>query len=155
MRLGAKATLVLAVTFVSGIVVGALARGSWAERHERGPGRPPSGGGRGAGAVGFVQLMEDVIQPRDSAQRAALRPFLEATDMRNRAIVDGARTSMRETLDSLRAALRPRLDDEQLARFDDFARRQPRDGRGPPGLDGRGGPGGGRGPPPGMGPPRE
>ena len=89
-------------------------------------------------------MMEDLLGLRDSAQRAAVEPLLIAADRRNRAIVDGARTSMRAAMDSLRAPLAAHLDRDQLARFDDFVRRQPTDGRGPPGL---GGPGG-RGDPP-------
>ena len=99
--------------------------------------RPPDGGGPRA----FVENMERIIQPRDSAQRSALRPHLDITDRRNREIVDAARGSMRVAMDSMRTAIAPLLDAAQLDRFDRFLR-QPPPGRGPPGLEtgGRRGP---------------
>jgi len=170
MRLDAKAALILVLTFALGAVVGAFGAGSLAQRRQLlekggapgGPlgaeGRDGRGGGPGEGRgrpAGFVDLMEGTLQPRDSAQRAALRPLLEATDRRNRAAVDGARASMRAAMDTLRAQAAPLLDRAQLARLDEFVARQPRDGRGPPGLGGREGRGrpGGRGPDGRGGPP--
>jgi hypothetical protein len=105
---------------------------------------------------GFVEEMERVIQPRDAAQRDSLRPYLEATDQHNRAIVDGARGSMRAELDSMRARVDKLLDDKQRARLADFAQRGPQRGPGRPGQRPFGGPRGGPpdGPPPeGAGPP--
>ena len=163
MRAGAKAGMVLATTFGIGALVGVLGGGAWRQR-QNGP--PPRDGGDG-----FVNRMEQVIRPRDSAQRASLRPMLEAADARNRRAVDGARGAMRAGFDTLSAQVTPWLDAAQRQRFEEFIRRPMRD---PPGLDGgRGGRGGrgrggplpgengppptpdGRGPPPpdGRGPP--
>jgi hypothetical protein len=143
-----------------GADVGGAARGGRADDlgRGRGPGAggPPRGGGPGPSGPaipGFVQLMEGLIQPRDSVQIAALRPLLEATDGRNFAIVEGARRAMGQELASLRARLVPLLDSAQLARFDDFEARQRAGGAAPPGLGRPGGPEGqgprgGRGAPP-------
>jgi hypothetical protein len=139
MQSSMKAGLMLFATFVLGGVAGALGAGALAQRHVDPP--PPDG----PRSMGFVDLVEDILQPHDSAQRTSVRPLLEATDRRNRAIVDGARVNMRAVLDSLRVSLAPLLDPEQLEAFDEMVRRQGSDRRGPPGL---GGPPPRRGPPP-------
>lgn len=97
-----------------------------------------------------MALMEEVIRPRDEAQRAAIRPFLEATDARNREIVGEANDNLRGALEALREELAPYLDEEQLARLSDVGRFPPPPIGGPsPGR--RGGPP--VGPPPGGVPP--
>jgi hypothetical protein len=149
MRIDLKAWVAIVGTLVLGIVIGLLLNGTLARRraHEVERMRRPGG---------FVEQMERVIQPRDSAQAAQLRPFLEATDRRNRQIVDGARISMKSELDSMRARVTGILDADQLKRLNDFAERGPRGGPGGPGGRGpRGGPGGFGPPggPPGDGPP--
>lgn len=100
-----------------------------------GPNQPPGLGGRGGRGDGggpdgrggpppsFVDRTLDLIQPRDSAQASALRPFLEETDRHNRAIVDSARGQMHAELHTLRGHIASLLDGEQLRRFDDFAKR--------------------------------
>ena len=93
MRSDVKAGLILAMTFVLGAAAGALGAGMIGQRRAR-EGPPPNGGGRGGGPRGFVENMESVIEPRDPAQRTALRPYLDATDRQNRAIVASARGSM-------------------------------------------------------------
>jgi hypothetical protein len=127
MKSGFKAWIAILVTLAVGIVIGMLLNGAMNNRRRdemqrmRGPG-------------GFVAEMERIIEPRDAAQREAIRPFLAATDNRNRAIVDGARSSMRSGLDSLLVRLSPILDEGQKKRLRDFVERGPR--RPPPGLDG-------------------
>jgi hypothetical protein len=144
MRARVKAGVMLFATFVLGGIVGALGAGTVAQRR-LGPPPPPREGGP---PMGFVELVEDILQPHDSVQRATVRPLLEATDRRNRAIVDDARVSMHASLDSLRASLATILDPEQLEAFDEMVRRQGRDRRGPLGLEGRGPPPLEGGPPP-------
>ncbi len=135
MRIDLKAWAAIVGTLVLGIVIGLLLNGTLARRraHEVERMRRPGG---------FVEQMERVIQPRDSAQAAQLRPFLETTDRRNRQIVDGARVSMRAELDSMRTRLTGILDADQLKRLSDFAERGPEGPRGR-GRPGGGGPGGG------------
>lgn len=144
MRIESKSALILAITFGLGALAGVLGAGSFV-RH-RGDMRPPDGRGAPPGQrrPSFVDDMEMVLGPLDSAQRARLRPELEATDATNRRIVDGARASMRTAMDSLRVKIAPMLDTDQLRRFDEFAQGDARH-RGAPGLGGEGRRGG---PPP-------
>lgn len=136
LRVGA----VVAGIFVAGVAVGLLLRGSLAERRARELDRMQRRGG-------FVERMEELLQPRDATQRDAIRPYLEATDARNRAIHEGAAGALRQEMDSLQRALAPLLDADQRDRLARFARRPPPREGGPPG------PGGG--PPPREGPPPE
>lgn len=140
-----KAVLWIALTYVTGIASGMVLNGALATKRADAM-RPP-------GPNGFVEQMERAIEPRDNAQRKQLRPYLEAADERNRAIVDGARREMGAVMDSLRTSVGPLLDDRQRERMVN-AGRMPEGGRGgrgaPPGLEGDGPPGrGGRadGPP--------
>ena len=131
MKIDLKAWLALMATLAIGVVLGLLLNGALNRRRMmeidrmRGPG-------------GFVAEMERLIVPHDSVQRNQLRPYFEATDRRNREIVDGARGEMRAELDSLRARIAPFIDKDQADRLEGFARRGPRDDRrhGPPGLGG-------------------
>src|SRR5215212_8410813 len=119
MRIDLKAWAAIVATLVLGIVIGLLLNGTLARRrmHEVERMRRPGG---------FVEEVMRVIEPRDSVQQAKLRPFLEATDNRNRQIVDGARATMRAELDSLRARVAGILDEDQQKRLADFAARGPR-----------------------------
>ena len=149
MRIELKAWAAILGTLIVGIAIGLLLNGALEHRRQervqtmRRPG-------------GFVEEMERVIQPRDAAQRDSLRPYLEATDQRNREIVEGARGAMRAEIDSLRSRVDKLLDDKQKARLADFAQRGPQQGPGRPGqrpFVGRGGPPPDGPPPEGAGPP--
>ena len=141
MRIELKAWAAIVGTLIVGVALGMLMSGALERRrHDRVETMRRAGG--------FVEEMERVIQPRDAAQRDSLRPYLEATDQHNRAIVEGARGSMRAELDSMRARVEPLLDDGQKARLAEFAERGPQQGPGRPG--GRRGPASG---PPEGGPP--
>ena len=130
-----RAALILAATLSLGVVLGVVGAGRLAQRERdraRDLRRPP----------GFVAHMERVIDPRDDAQRAAVRPLLEATGARNDRIIRDANARLRVGIDSLRQALDPLLDADQRARLDrelrglrDPFRRGPPDGPpdGPPG----------------------
>lgn len=162
MKTTQKALVWVLLTYASGVASGMLLNGAMIRRRldaERG-GPPPQGAPRGErqGAPrGFVELVEEQIRPRDDAQRAALRPRLEAADARNRAIVDGARGEMGRVMAELIDSVAPLLDSAQLARVRAVGREGGRDaGGGLPGDGrgrGRGGPGGPRGGPPGLGGP--
>lgn len=163
MKTEARGLLLLLGTLALGVVLGAAGNGTIQRerRHQVEQIRRPGG---------FEEHMLRVIRPRDDAQRDAILPAIQATDRRNQQIVRSAREQMRAALDSMRAQLAPRLDAEQRARLDDFARMAPPPpigGRpGGPGMPGGGGPGmrggppgEGWGPPPGEGgrppPPRD
>jgi uncharacterized membrane protein len=145
MRIEVKAWAAILGTLIVGIAIGLLLNGALEHRRQervetmRRPG-------------GFVEEMERVIQPRDAAQRDSLRPYLEATDQRNREIVEGARGAMRAEIDSLRSKVDKLLDNKQKARLADFAQRGPQQGPGRPGQRPFGGPRDGP-PPEGAGPP--
>ena len=137
-----RSGLLLAVTLAVGVALG-LAGGGWLQRHQRERlrdlRRPP----------GFVAHLEDVIAPRDEAQRADVHRLLEATARGNDRVIRTANETLRARMDSLRTQLAPLLDAGQRDRLDRELRglRSP---FGPPG----GRPGGRRPPgPPGGGPP--
>lgn len=116
-----KSFLMLLAMLALGIALGAsgtvLVRGR--------PPRPPISG-RSDG--GFVAHLEQTIQPSDSAQRAAIRPILEATDQRNRLEVDRSRGAMRENIDSMFVALSPLLESAQRDRLTALIQRVGRPG---------------------------
>ncbi len=145
-----RAALVLIGTLVLGVLLGALGDAALVRHRNaavRELRRPP----------GFVAHMEDIIQPRDAAQRAQIHAALEATALANDSIIRSANDHLRSALDSMRARLAPLLDAAQRARLDEFAQVKPDfappGGRGPPGAPPPDGPPGDRGrPPPGRGP---
>lgn len=123
----ARSRLLLGATLVLGMVLGILLINVVGMLL----GPPP-----GPGPGGFVGEMERIIEPRDAAQRDAIRPALEAVDERNREILDETRAAMIEALVEMRAVLAPRLDERQLARLDEFIesrRADPPPGPRPPG----------------------
>jgi hypothetical protein len=155
MKTEAKSLLLLLGTMSLGVLLGAAGNGTvQRERRQQADEiRRPDG---------FVEHMMNVIRPRDEAQRSAILPVVQATGTRNEAIMRTAHTQLRAALDSMRTRLAPRLDAEQRARLEEFARMVPPPGpRGPhhggpgdhgaPGMHG-GPPHDGWGPPP---PPRE
>ena len=141
MKSSTKSLVMLLSMLLLGVVIGAggmtLMRGSGPREGLSGPrgarGTPPpppqagarggGGGGGGGGGAGFVAHMEETLQPRDAAQRAAILPILEATDQYNRMTVDASRSAMRNGLDSMRVKLSPFLDNAQRARLNDLIER--------------------------------
>lgn len=139
-----KSILLVTITLLIGVVVGALLNARLAEqRMERLASLRSS--------EGFVRYIERVVQPRDEAQRDALRQILRSSSER---MAEHRRASMRQAqaiLDSTRAEMEVVLSAEQLERLDEDFRMQQRrwerrDGRG--GRDGPRGRGPRRGPPP-------
>jgi hypothetical protein len=148
MKIETRTAVILLTTLLLGVLLGAVGGGTMAaERQARLQDMRRPGG--------FVENMEEVIRPRDAAQRDALRPIIQRTAERNRAIIDAANRQLHAELDSMRARLAPHLDARQRARLDDFARRPPPAFRpnAPRGPGAPGGPPSGGGPPPGEGPP--
>jgi hypothetical protein len=131
MRTEAKSLLILTATLSLGLLLGAVGAGTLRQQREaklREIGRPR----------GFVEHMEQIIQPRDEPQRQALRPLLEQTARRNGEIIRGANDQMRAELNAMRERVSNLLDADQRARLDDFARLPPDPFRPPPPRDGRG-----------------
>ena len=142
---GVRAWLLLIVTLALGIAIGVLGAGALQERRfarvsdMRRPG-------------GFVEHVRSVIQPSSAEQWAAIKPIVEASAQANSARRRQHDSTMRASLDSLKAQLNPLLDPAQRERFARFA--PDRGGRPPRGGPGRGaGPDRERGRPPIGGPP--
>ena len=144
MSTSVRAWLLLGVTLLLGIAIGVLGAGALQERRFarvldiRRPG-------------GFIEHVQQVIQPTSDAQWAQIRPIVEATAEENAGIRRMHDSAMRATLDSLRARVNPLLDERQRERLARFVpgrpgrpggpprRGGPRDDAPPP-LDGRGPP---------------
>jgi hypothetical protein len=113
MKIETRTAAILLTTLLLGVLLGAVGGGTMAaERRARLDEMRRPGG--------FVEHVEEVVRPRDEAQRAALRPLIEATARRNQQIIRGANVRLRAELDSLRARLAPRLDAAQRDRLDRF-----------------------------------
>ena len=147
MQIDIKAAVMLLVTLLLGVALGALGVGALSrERNDqvRQLRRPN----------GFVAHMEEVIQPRDSMQRAAIATLLQETAARNDSILRGTNAQLRAALETMRTSLVPLLDSEQNARLAEAARLAPPIGGGQRGGGPRGdGPPRRGGPPPGEGRP--
>ncbi|HEX7051853.1 MAG TPA: hypothetical protein VF188_16725 [Longimicrobiales bacterium] len=115
MRIDVRSALILLVTLLLGMALGALGLGALAQRRAD----RLEGLRRGRG---FIAHMERVIRPRDDAQREAIRPYLEAMARKNRDIASDARRRVHAQLDTLRMQLAPLLDAEQRERLDRISR---------------------------------
>jgi hypothetical protein len=147
MQLNSKAAVMLAVTFVLGIAVGAFALGALREPPEReddAPARAEKGPGDSAQQAPrpregrdsrFVSEMMRFLAPVDDAQREKLRPHLLAADSANSIYVKSARDSMAVVIKRMREGVAPLLDKDQLARLDAWVA-QPWDNRQPRGAKG-------------------
>ena len=138
MRIETRSALILLATLLIGALLGALITGALAQRRisrvaemkER----------------GFGMHIERIIQPRDEAQREAIRAVLKVAAQRNQEIMRGAREQIGYQLRQIREELLPLLDEEQRQRLESAAGGFRRGFRGPPGPSGRRGPGPGRRP---------
>jgi uncharacterized membrane protein len=144
MRIETKSAVILLVTLLLGGLIGVLATGAIAQRR--------------ASRVaelrerGFAMQFERLIEPRDEAQREAIRAVLSAAAERNRETMRGAHEEVRASLEEMREELEPLLDEDQRERLDAAAKRFRRGPQGrPPGEPGFGPPGPGRRPPKGRG----
>ena len=156
MNVTRSAAILLAVTLLLGVLLGVLGAGALRPRLERAGPRPrgalPPRGEPG----GFAAHMEEVIAPRDSAQRAAVRVVIERTAARNRVLIEQLNGTLRASVESMRVELAPLLSEDQRQRLERAAARLPAV-RGPGGAGPRGRPRDGPprrdGPPPGDAPP--
>jgi len=146
-----KSMVLLAITLIAGFALGLFADASLVRGRREQVGnlrRPP----------GFAAHMEEIIAPRNDAQRDSIRPVLERFGQDNIQIIREANTHLHTAFDSMRTTLAPMLDQAQRDRLAREIDRIPNPFR--PGGRGRGGPPGrgfGRGgpPPDGRGPPPE
>jgi len=102
--------LVLIATLLIGIVLGALLFGAVQRQrfqHALRLVRPDR----------FAASVEQVVQPKDEAQRQAIRQVLEKADARMRADRQAMSQRMRAGLDSLQTGLSAVLDESQMERL--------------------------------------
>ena len=142
MNVTRSAALLLAATLVLGVILGVLGAGALRPRFERaGPPwmQPPNFGPRGRPGA-FAEHMEEVIAPRDSAQRVAVRGVIDRTAARNRSLIEQLNRTLRTSVDSMRIELAPVLSEDQRQRLERAVARLPAV-RGPGGAGPRGPPG--------------
>jgi hypothetical protein len=107
----ARSSLILLVTLLLGIAIGALGAGALAQRRSEHI--------RELRLQGmFVDHMERIIQPRDEAQWEAIRPIVEETGRRNYAIMDSTHGRLEAEMERMAERLAPRLDDAQRERVE-------------------------------------
>jgi hypothetical protein len=155
-----KSAILLVSTLALGVVLGMVGQGFLSRqraRHQEELRTPP----------GFVDLVEEVIQPRPE-QRAAVRARLQVAAVRYDSVITQASARIDLVLDSMKASLAPILDERQrerlarMTRVPDPHRRPPPRGGSPPPPPPRdnaspppgGEPQGGRQPEAGQAPPR-
>src|ERR1700759_3168557 len=110
MTTAVKSLILLSFTLVVGFALGLFADATLVRgRRDRinRMGRPP----------GLVEHLERVIQPRDSAQAAVIRPILQRTVDNNQLVIRQTNERLRANMDSLRTTLEPTLDAGQRDRL--------------------------------------
>ncbi len=130
-----KSVLLVIATLLIGLVLGALLNARLAERRIERIASLRS-------ERGFVQFIEDAVQPRDDSQREAIRDVLRRAGERMAAHQERSRREARAMLDSTRAELADVLTPEQMQRLDErfeagrrmrrFGPEQRHRGEGPP-----------------------
>lgn len=131
MKPATQSALILFATLIIGFVVGMFATGALGSHRLARVERLRERGG-------FIEHMEQAIQPHDEEQRSAILPILEATAQGNREIIESAQAELRTAIESMIAELEPLLDEAQLrrlwetARFSNPFRPPPRPGDRPP-----------------------
>lgn len=154
MNVTRSAALLLAATLVLGVILGVLGAGALRPRFERGgpPWMEPAHPGVRGRPGGFAEHMEEVIAPRDSAQRVVVRSVIARTAARNKSLIEQLNRTLRASVDSMRVELAPALGEDQRTRLERAVARLPAvRGPGSPRPHGHGPPG--DGPPQGGGPP--
>ncbi len=104
-----KSAIILLSTLGLGVVLGMVGQGFLSRertRHQEELRTPP----------GFVDLVEQVIQPRPE-QRAAVRARLQVAAVRYDSVITGASARIDAVLDSMKASLAPILDERQRQRL--------------------------------------
>lgn len=137
-----KSVGIIIGTLLVGILLGSVITGAVyqnrAEKQERI--RKPGG---------FVNHLQEMVDPHDEAQWQEIYPIVEETGRRHREIMDGAHTALNASFDSMLVRLAPHLDAEQMERLKEKQARLRRKLPGHSGPHGRRG-GGPEGPPPGR-----
>jgi Spy/CpxP family protein refolding chaperone len=110
MKTKTKTTLIILGTFVIGIIIGALASGTWRQKREHRFERMMP-------HQRFLRVMERIIQPTDE-QREAIDQILKKRSEQISAIQEEHESEVQAILDSLRSDLASVLTEEQRARLE-------------------------------------
>jgi len=82
---------------------------------------------------GFVEHMQEMIDPHDEAQWQTIQPIVEETGRRHKEIMERAHGEMKGAFDSMLVELKPHLDEDQLKRLQEKQQRiREKAGQGPP-----------------------
>ena len=116
MKPRARSVLLLSITLVIGMVLGALIQtrffdGRMKRMHNM------------RTEEGFVASYIDTIQPASAEQEAAVRGIVAAAAKDVTALVQGNRETIHQRMEAMRAQLYPLLDDDQRQRVEQRARR--------------------------------
>lgn len=114
-----KALLLITITLVIGIAIGALGIGLL-HRQGRGGGRRGSEGG---GREGFIKKITEVVHANPD-QAARMRPYIEETMTRIDSLQVQSERKVHSVLDSLEIKLAPILDSSQLDALKAFHHRR-------------------------------
>lgn len=144
-----KSALLLAAMLALGMVLGGLITGSLVSRRlARIEALRTS--------RGLAFMLEEVVRPRDADQRAAFRAVVDAATPRYAEVFESTGAELRALNDSVMAAVRPLLDDDQARRLEEYLSMRRNRRFGPRGEEGgrpgERGEGRRRRPPPGGGP---
>jgi hypothetical protein len=110
----ARSSLILLITLLLGIAIGALGAGAVAQRRSEHVRELRL---RGM----FVDHMEQIIRPRDETQWEAVRPIIEETGRRNYAIIDSTHGRLEVEMERMWEQLAPHLDEDQRERVETAA----------------------------------
>jgi hypothetical protein len=110
----ARSSLILLITLLLGIAIGALGAGAVAQRRSEHVRELRL---RGM----FVDHMEQIIRPRDEAQWEAVQPIIEETGRRNYAIIDSTHGRLEVEMERMWEQLAPHLDEDQRERVETAA----------------------------------
>ena len=117
-----KAALFLVLTFILGILIGALVPGFFGRMRREGRGnRMEQHGDRGEGRkMGFQKMIYRVTQA-DSTQRKQIQPILDEASEKIDGLEKESNSRMTGIMDSIKVKLKPILNEEQNKKLEEFS----------------------------------
>ena len=117
-----KAALFLVLTFILGILIGALVPGFFGHMRREGKGnRMEQRGDRGEGRkMGFQKMIYRVTQA-DSTQRNQIQPILDEASEKIEGLEKESNSRMTDIMDSIKVKLKPILTEEQNKKLEEFS----------------------------------
>lgn len=117
-----KALMLISITFIVGVLIGALAVGLWSKQSRGGR----STGWQQNGRESFIKKILSVIEA-DSVQAKEIRPHINETILKIDSLQVETNRNVRAVLDSLELKLTDILKPEQMERLKEFHRRGRKD----------------------------